>query len=279
MPWATVDVVGDTSPYVSTIVDTLEADIPHIRKWLTDCPGITAKHWSLFLDIFVTRFSANYLDAIYRCKRISEVGAQSLLLDVSCIRSTLAKLPILGTPEAAATTITPGSDDLVQPLAAGTSPPGRTAEQSRFVKFVESSMRKAEVLLKVVLAPQETLAHTYMALVTGGNLENFQRIIDLKGLSKSERQQLVEAFQQRQTAILGTASSTTASTSTDGGSAIVGNAGGVAATAVSATSLAPSSSAATSSGSSVLNPQTAQEFRAKTKSIIGKMLGPLHSNP
>ncbi len=47
-------------------------------------------------------------------------------------------------------------------------------------------MKRSEVLLKVILSPQETLVDTYKALVAQGNSEDFQKILELKGL-RSEK--------------------------------------------------------------------------------------------
>jgi hypothetical protein len=47
-------------------------------------------------------------------------------------------------------------------------------------------MGKAEVLLKLVITPQESLVETYQALVTDGTEADFQRVMELKGLKKDE---------------------------------------------------------------------------------------------
>lgn len=271
MPWATLEAVVDTSPYVAAITEILESDVPVIRKWLTDCPGITAKHWSLFLDVFVTRFSVMHLEALYRCKRISEVGAQSLLLDVSCIRTLLSKLPVLGTPEASTAIVIEdptlaGTSSSAAPVPAHSLQPGKTGELIRFAKFVDGALKKAEVLLKVILAPQETLAHTYRALIPTGNLETLNKIIDLKGISKAERQTIVDAFQQA-VAAAGPQPSDQAAPPASGAAAPA------ATSAAAATSNPP-----VPQNSSQMNLLAALAPGAKTKAILTKMIPTLHSS-
>ena len=105
--------------------------------------------------------------AIYACKKISEVGAQHLLMDFTALKATLTTLP-------------QGGDDSER-------------LPQRYVKYVAREFHKCEALLKVILSPQETLVDTYKALIKDGNSDDFQRIVELKGL-KTERATLLEQY-------------------------------------------------------------------------------------
>ncbi|RIA78809.1 hypothetical protein C1645_182535 [Glomus cerebriforme] len=45
--------------------------------------------------------------------------------------------------------------------------------------------------------PSEGLVENYILLIGDKNINNFQKILELKGLKKNEQQQLTEQFQQR----------------------------------------------------------------------------------
>jgi hypothetical protein len=68
---------------------------------------------------------------------------------------------------------------------------------NRYTKIVQTNMAKAESILKVILTPQATLVETYKALIADGNEADFQKIVDLKGLTRSEQKALLEVFTQQ----------------------------------------------------------------------------------
>jgi hypothetical protein len=69
---------------------------------------------------FAPRFHAN----IFRCKRISETGAQQMLLDTHAVKTLLLEVPSLG---------------------------GQTSTPASYTKYVTREMSKAEHLLKVAI--------------------------------------------------------------------------------------------------------------------------------
>ncbi|KAH3763508.1 vacuolar protein sorting-associated protein 53 A [Pelomyxa schiedti] len=195
-PWATMaDTQTDQSTYVTNIMTTLASDAPEIVKWLVN-------HYGFFCDLFVGSFCPELINCIFKCKRISENGAQSLLLDMAAIRTALLQLPNV--------TATP-----VNPF--GDAQPERKEKKAnnRFIKFVNGQMSKAELILKVAGAPQETCIETYLALVQAPSDEEFQKIIELKGLKGPDRQYLVDKFNRAaDQARLTAATSTTSASST-----------------------------------------------------------------
>eukprot|EP00727_Mastigamoeba_balamuthi_P012168 m51a1_g7574 hypothetical protein (859) ;mRNA; r:176799-179933 len=190
MPWATMDSVGDSSPYVGTIMAVVGADAPVIYKWLNECPGMKTQFYSIFCDLFVSIFGAAMLDSIYKCKRIGEYGTHNLLLDVTCLRTMLLQLPSAGAQAAGS-----AASALGLPAEGSGMQEVSEKQKARFTRQVDAFMKKAEHVLKIVMAPQETLVKTYRGMFPEGTLEEFLRVIDLKGLSRAERQALSEAFQ------------------------------------------------------------------------------------
>lgn len=104
--------------YVTQVDAIVNGSAPLYRNYLL------AAHFSYFCDSFINSFVPRIIANIYRCKKISEVGAQHLLLDVTSLKSVLLNLPICGG------------------ATGGTVPP-------RFVRLVNKEVGKAEALLKV----------------------------------------------------------------------------------------------------------------------------------
>lgn len=91
LPWGTVEYVGDQSEYVSMIHATLKTCVGAIQELITN-----KRYFRTFCDklieSFVSRFAAN----LTRCKPISEIGAEQMLLDTQAVKSFLIEIPNLG---------------------------------------------------------------------------------------------------------------------------------------------------------------------------------------
>ncbi|KAH9299234.1 hypothetical protein KI387_030916, partial [Taxus chinensis] len=123
-----------------------------------------------FAASLAPRFHLN----IYKCKHISEAGAQQMLLDTHAVKTILLEVPSIG---------------------------GQSAASPGYTKFVGREMGKAEALLKVILSPMESVADTYRALLPEGTAADLQRILDLKGLKKGEQQNLLDDFNRHSSGI------------------------------------------------------------------------------
>jgi hypothetical protein len=75
-------------------------------------------------------FIPHLIQTLFKCRRISEVGAQQLMLDFTAIKTILLELPKSGKPDPAPVT--------------------------RYSKHVQKEMGKAELLLKVISSPGST---------------------------------------------------------------------------------------------------------------------------
>uniref|UniRef100_A0A671XUL8 Vacuolar protein sorting-associated protein 53 homolog n=1 Tax=Sparus aurata TaxID=8175 RepID=A0A671XUL8_SPAAU len=116
-----------------------------------------------------------FINHLFRCKPISMVGAEQLLLDTHSLKTVLLDLPSIGS----------------QVL--------RKAPAS-YTKIVVKGMTRAEMILKVVMAPHEppvVFVDNYIKLLADGNPETFQKILDMKGLKRSEQSSMLELFRQR----------------------------------------------------------------------------------
>nr|GEY80904.1 vacuolar protein sorting-associated protein 53 A [Tanacetum cinerariifolium] len=92
---------------------------------------------------------------IFKCKQISETGAQQMLLDTQAVKTILLDIPSLGK---------------------------QTSGAASYLKFVSREMTKAEALLKVILSPVDSVVDTYSALLPEGTPSEVQHILELKVL-------------------------------------------------------------------------------------------------
>uniref|UniRef100_A0AAX7UHS2 Vacuolar protein sorting-associated protein 53 homolog n=1 Tax=Astatotilapia calliptera TaxID=8154 RepID=A0AAX7UHS2_ASTCA len=171
MPWQSVEHVGDQSPYVTSIIMHIKQNVPIIRDNLAS----TRKYFTQFCIKFTNSFIPKFINHLFRCKPISMVGAEQLLLDTHSLKTVLLDLPSIGS----------------QVL--------RKAPAS-YTKIVVKGMTRAEMILKVVMAPHEppvVFVDNYIKLLADGNPETFQKILDMKGLKRSEQSSMLELFRQR----------------------------------------------------------------------------------
>ncbi|CAK7340356.1 unnamed protein product [Dovyalis caffra] len=145
--WATLESVGDQSEYVNGINMILASSIPALGRLLSPI------HFQYFLDKLASSLGPRFYANIFKCKQISETGAQQMLLDTQAVKTILLEVPSLGR---------------------------QTSSAVSYSKFVSREMSKAEALLKVILSPIDSVADTYRALLPEGTPMEFQRILELK---------------------------------------------------------------------------------------------------
>ncbi|XP_011691357.1 PREDICTED: vacuolar protein sorting-associated protein 53 homolog [Wasmannia auropunctata] len=168
--WSSMEVVGDQSNYVNTIIAHLRQTIPTIRDRLSSC----RKYFIQICSNFASSFIAKLVQQLFKCKPLSTVGAEQLLLDVHMLKTALLDLPSTGYQ--------------VQ----------RKAPVS-YTKVVVEGMAKAEMILKIVMSPIESpsdfVKHCNVRL-PHLKLTEFQKILDMKGLKKTDQTVLSEQFKQ-----------------------------------------------------------------------------------
>ncbi|XP_076921561.1 vacuolar protein sorting-associated protein 53 A-like [Bidens hawaiensis] len=147
VPWGTLESVGDQSEYVNNINIILTSSVPTLGSLLSPV------YFQFFLDKLASSLGPRFYLNIFKCKQISETGAQQMLLDTQAVKTILLDIPSLGRQ-------TPGA--------------------ASYAKFVSREMSKAEALLKVILSPIDSVADTYAALLPEGTPSEFQRILELK---------------------------------------------------------------------------------------------------
>ena len=102
-------------------------------------------------------FLTKFLQLIYtKCKPMSEVGAEQMLLDTHSLQTILVEMILLGKEK---------------------------QSSSSFMKIVHRGITKIDQLLKVVLRPHEppeALVDTYLIVFTEHHSNQFQKILELK---------------------------------------------------------------------------------------------------
>jgi len=154
MPWQNIESVGDQSSYVNAIIGHLKTNLPVVRDNLFS----SRKYFTQFCIKFATSFIVKFVNALYRCKPVSTVGAEQLLLDTHSLKTVLQDLPSLGS-------------QIVRKAPAS------------YTKIVIKGMTKAEMILKVVMSPHEPMSvfvDSYIKLLPETDITDFQKILEMK---------------------------------------------------------------------------------------------------
>ncbi|CAG9134202.1 unnamed protein product [Plutella xylostella] len=165
--WLHFDTVGDQSSYVTQIIMHLKNTVPLLRDSLAS----SRKYFTQFCIRFANSFIPKFIQNIYKCKPISTVGSEQLLLDTHMLKTALLEAPSFG------------------------SEVKRQAPHT-YTKVVIKLMTKAEMILKLVMAPldssnPELFVSQFVQLLPEGTSQEFHRVLDMKG-GKLARTQLAE---------------------------------------------------------------------------------------
>lgn len=137
--------VGDKSPYVSEITQTL-----------LGCglkPILRPEYFTTFLNKTAEMCCAKFIEAIFRCKRISDTGAQQMHLDCFEVRNRLANLALDRSSAA----------------------------------MVGGTFKRVEDLLKVLSSPPERIDQMFSAfLQEHAAPADFDKVLQLRGLKRAD---------------------------------------------------------------------------------------------
>ncbi|XP_077995725.1 vacuolar protein sorting-associated protein 53 homolog [Glandiceps talaboti] len=169
--WSIVEAVGDQSGYVTAITTHMKQTVPVIRDNLASA----RKYFTQYCIKFVNSFIPRFINHTFKCKPVSTVGAEQLLLDTHSLKTVLLDLPSIGSTVA------------------------RKAPAS-YTKIVVKGMTKAEMILKVVMSPHDppqAFVDNYIKLITDCDTASFQKVLEMKGLKRSESSTMLDIFRQR----------------------------------------------------------------------------------
>ncbi|KAI8079383.1 hypothetical protein BDF21DRAFT_340243 [Thamnidium elegans] len=171
LSWGTMDTVGDQSDYVSQILDIIKRNVTVVGRIIAN-----KRYYRTFNDRFAEVFISKYLIQIFKCKPISEIGAEQLLLDTHSIKTLLLDIPSMGSSD------------------------GPVTIPNSYSRIVNKGISKAEAILKTVMSPTEPAegyVENYLLLIGDKHVGNFTRLLDLKGIKKQDQGPLLDMFQRR----------------------------------------------------------------------------------
>ncbi|ESO10106.1 hypothetical protein HELRODRAFT_72764 [Helobdella robusta] len=182
--WQNIESVGDQSSYVNAIINHLKSNIIVIGQNLQS----SRKYFTQFCIKFATSFIQKFVNALFKCKPISTVGAEQLLLDTHSLKMILQELPSKGL-----------QDERQAPAS--------------YTKIVVKGMTRAEMILKVVMSPYEPLnafVDNYIKLLPESDTTELQKILDMKGLKRTDQNVVMDTYRSK-APLLTTATSATTS--------------------------------------------------------------------
>jgi hypothetical protein len=169
--WQNVDIVGDQSAYVSSITSQWRVTVPTLRDFL----ATSRKYFVLFCQQFAKLFMTKYISALQKNKGISKAGAQQLLLDTQSLKTALLDLPSIA-------------------LTVKRKPP------DKYSKLIVREMGRTEMVLKTVMSPVENVPafvdHIFR-LIPDCDVNEFVKILDMKGFKRTEQTPLIELFKSK----------------------------------------------------------------------------------
>ena len=151
--WGSVHAVGDDSPYVGQIKAVLEESVVRVRAVLS------ATNFKSYCLKLATELISRFQDGVTRQKKITQAGAEQLLLDVNSLKSYLLKLHHVGF----------GSGDNKLQI-----PPS-------FTSLVTAKIKQLEIILKLVCTEDEILEQRFAIMWPEGTPEDMNMILSMKG--------------------------------------------------------------------------------------------------
>ena len=112
---------------------------------------------------------------LYRCRLSGTMGCEQLLLDTHSLKTVLLDLPNLVSSESKKI---PGS----------------------YTKIVVKGMTRAEMILKLAnfpIDPAPTFVENYIRLLPDSDAVEFQKLLEMKCLKRTDQPQLIELFRQK----------------------------------------------------------------------------------
>ena len=89
--WQNISVVGDQSSYITAIINHIKNFVPLVRDNLAN----SRKFFTQFCSKFASNLIHKFFNNIFKCKMISQIGIEQLLLDAHSLKTALLELPTI----------------------------------------------------------------------------------------------------------------------------------------------------------------------------------------
>ncbi|EGO00491.1 hypothetical protein SERLA73DRAFT_122492 [Serpula lacrymans var. lacrymans S7.3] len=159
--WSSLNQVSGHSSYVDEVVKVTQ-QVTELIAPLIEQKKYLRNLFDKASSLILTKFT----NALVKSRPLKEIGAEQLLIDLQLIKTCLMKLP----------------DSL---------------STSSYTRSLTKSTTRLEALLKVIVTPvdpPEGFILNYTLLIGDASFSNFQKILDLKGTSKADQNNLLDYF-------------------------------------------------------------------------------------
>ncbi|KAH9944691.1 Vps53-like protein [Amylocystis lapponica] len=160
--WSTLKSVSGQSGYVDELVKAIEQVVETVSPLVDQ-----KKYLRNFLDKAASAVFAKFTNALVKSRPLKEIGAEQLLIDLQVLKAALLRIP------------------------------GEALTTHNYAKSVQKHTTRLEALLKVIVTPAdpaEGFILNYTLLIGDASFSNFQKILDLKGTTKTEQNDLLDSF-------------------------------------------------------------------------------------
>ncbi|TFK21105.1 hypothetical protein FA15DRAFT_672889 [Coprinopsis marcescibilis] len=161
--WSTVSQVSGQSPYTDEFVKAAEQIVELIKPLVEQ-----KKYLRNFFDKACSLILVKFTNALVRSRPLKEIGAEQLLIDLQTLKAYLTKMP------------------------------GEALLTNTYSRALTKTTSRLEALLKVIVTPvdpPEGFVLNYTLLIGDASFTNFQKILDLKGTSKTAQKSLFDSFE------------------------------------------------------------------------------------
>lgn len=171
--WSKIESTGDSTPYINEMVrPVLAHDVPKVKFWLSKM------YFKYFCDHFAASVSSKFVNTIFKLRKVSDSGARQLMVDVYGLKTLLLAVPTVPAD--------PGN---------GSGPVGEQSDAPEsYTRNITRELGHTADMLRVVAAATTVVAETYCSVFPDGNKTELIKIIELKGLKKSEQQNIIDQY-------------------------------------------------------------------------------------
>ncbi|WFD44950.1 Vacuolar protein sorting-associated protein 53 [Malassezia psittaci] len=176
VPWSQLDYVMDKSPYIDTLASVMEQIAVIVRHEVENKRFV--RNWC---DKAVGTVTTRFIHTLLRLRPLRQNIAKQLLSDVEHLRRLLQELPHFGTH-----------------IWAGI--PNAHTMQTSHERLVQKTFSRITPILAILAKlPDDTLeiseaVQMYRTEIQDQSLQNFQKILDLKGVKRMDQTPFIEEF-------------------------------------------------------------------------------------
>eukprot|EP00033_Pygsuia_biforma_P002707 GCRY01002991.1.p1 GENE.GCRY01002991.1~~GCRY01002991.1.p1 ORF type:complete len:797 (-),score=119.46 GCRY01002991.1:7-2397(-) len=163
--WARLESIADQSDFVNHIRTALTTIVPLASELLTSL------HFTFFIEKFIQSFSPRLYMSLLKIKRLPELGAVQLTVDLEIIRKML--METVSVPESS-----------------------RHHIPDRLMNQLSSCLQPSQSLVKIIRLPVDNIPEAYRALFPDGSASELQKLLEMKGLKRTEIQPLLEVYDE-----------------------------------------------------------------------------------